>query len=187
MKKSYLFNLITFDGFFDGPNGDLSWHNVDNEFHEFAISQLNETDTILFGRVTYEMMASYWPTETAIKNDPIVADKMNSLQRIVFSKKLDEAAWSNSRVIKENADDELSELKQQFGKDIAIFGGSNLAMTFIQQNLIDEYRIMVNPVVLGRGAPLFEGLNCRFNLKLLKIKTFKSGNALLYYKPNDLM
>jgi dihydrofolate reductase len=153
MRKVFLFNMVTLDGFFEGPNQDISWHHVDDEFNEFAIHQLHEIDTLLFGRVTYRGMASYWPTEFAISNDPAVAGLMNSLPKIVFSKTLDKAEWNNSRLIKENAADEVLRLKQQPGKDIAIFGSSDLAVTLAQNGVIDEYRIIVNPVFLGSGTP----------------------------------
>jgi dihydrofolate reductase len=183
MRKVFLFNMTTLDGYFEGPNQDISWHNVDEEFNEFAIEQLNEIGTLLFGRVTYEGMASYWPTEVAIRNDPGVAGLMNSLPKIVFSKTLDKAEWSNTRLVNDNVAEEVSTLKQQPGKDIAIFGSSDLAVTLARQGLIDEYRIIVNPVFLGGGTPLLKGIKDKLNLKLLKARTFKSGNVLLYYVP----
>jgi len=184
MRKVFLFMMVTLDGFFEGPNHEIDWHNVDEEFNEFAIHQLNEeVDTLLFGRVTYEGMASYWPTQFAKENDPIVADKMNTVPKIVFSKTLEKAEWDNSRLVKEHIAEEVSKLKQQPGKDLAIFGSSDLAVSFIQMGLIDELRIMVNPVVLGSGKPLFNGIHEKLNLKLLKTRTFRSGNVLLYYQP----
>src|ERR687888_666000 len=122
MRKLFLFNMITLDGFFEGPNQDISWHNTDEEFNEFAIHQLHEIDTLLFGRVTYQIMASYWPTDFAISNDPVVAGLMNSLPKVVFSKTLDRAQWNNARLVRENAAEEVSKIKQGPGKDIAIFG-----------------------------------------------------------------
>lgn len=139
MRKVILFNLVTLDGFFEGSDQDISWHNVDEEFNEFAINQLNETGTLLFGRVTYQVMASYWPTESAIRDDPTVAGLMNSLPKIVFSKTLDMAEWNNSRLVKEahRIVEIVSELKRQPGKDIAIFGSSDLAATLAEHGLID--------------------------------------------------
>jgi len=183
MRKVFLFNMVTLDGFFEGPNQDISWHHVDEEFNEFAIQQLNEIDTLLFGRVTYQVMASYWPTEHAISDDPEVAGLMNSLPKIVFSKTLDKAEWNNSRLIKENAADEVLKLKQQPGKDIAIFGSSDLAVTLAQNGVIDEYRVIVNPVFLGKGTSLLKGIKEKMNLKFLNARIFKSGNVLLYYVP----
>ena len=183
MRKVFLFNMTTLDGFFEGPDQDISWHNVDDEFNEFAIEQLNEIGTLLFGRVTYQGMESYWPTEMAINDDPIVAELMNSLPKIVFSKTLDKAEWNNSRLVKENVADEVLKLKAQPGKDIAIFGSSDLAVTLAESGLIDEYRIIVNPVFLGHGTPLLKGIQDKINLKLLEAKAFKSGNVMLYYAP----
>jgi dihydrofolate reductase len=183
MKKIYLFNMISLDGFFEGPDREIDWHNVDEEFNEFAEQQLNETDTILFGRATYELMANYWPTEIAIKNDPVIANKMNTISKIVFSNTLKNAGWNNTRLTKKDIAEEILKLKHQPGKDIAVFGSSKLAVTLLQLNLIDEFRIMVNPVILGNGRSLFKSIKGRHNLKLIKTKMFNSGNVLLYYQP----
>ena len=183
MRKVFLFMMVTLDGFFEGPNQEIDWHNVDEEFNEFAIEQLNELDTLLFGRVTYEGMASYWPTPFAQEDDPIVAGKMNDVPKIVFSTTLDKAEWNNSRLVKEHIAEEISKLKQQQGRDLAIFGSSNLTASLLEMGLVDELRIMVNPIVLGKGTTLFKGIHDKVNLKLLKTRTFRSGNVLLYYQP----
>jgi len=185
MRKLFLFNMTTLDGFFEGPDQDISWHHTDDEFNEFAINQLNEIGTLLFGRVTYQGMASYWPTESAIKDDSIAAGLMNSLPKIVISQTLVKAEWNNSRLVKdaERAAEEVSRLKEQSGKDIAIFGSSALAVTLAERGLIDEYRIIVNPVFLGGGTSLLKGITEKLNLKLLNARIFKSGNVLLYYAP----
>jgi dihydrofolate reductase len=183
MRKVILFNLITVDGFFAGPNGEIDWHHVDEEFNEFAGEQLDSTDGLLFGRVTYQLMASYWPTDAATTDDPIIAGKMNSLPKIVFSRTLDKAEWNNTRLIKENIAEEISKLKQKPGKDLFVFGSADLAATLTQLGLIDEYRIIVNPVVLGSGIPLFKDVQHRIELKLVKTRTFRNGNVLLYYEP----
>ncbi len=183
MRKVFLFMMVTLDGFFEGPNQEIDWHNVDEEFNEFAIQQLNDVDMLLFGRVTYQLMASYWPTPFAKENDPIVADKMNTVPKLVFSQTLDKAEWNNARLVKENIAEEISKLKHQQGRDLAIFGSAALAVSLLQMGFIDELRIMMNPVVLGKGKPLFKGIHEKLNLKLLKTKTFRSGNVLLYYQP----
>jgi len=183
MRKIIFFMLTSLDGYFEGPDRDINWHHVDDEFNDFAIQQTGEFGALLFGRVTYELMASYWPTETAKRNDPVVAGLMNSLPKIVFSKTLKKVEWENTTLVKDNFVEAVSKLKQEAGKDIAIFGSSDLAVTFIEHGLIDEYRIMVNPVVLGDGKPLFKGIKNKLELKLLKTRTFKSGNVLLYYQP----
>ena len=185
MRNVLFFMLVSLDGFFEGPNGDISWHQVDEEFNDFAIEQLDSVDTLLFGRVTYQGMASYWPTPTAMKNDPIITEKMNAIPKIVFSRTLDRAEWNNTRLIKANIADEISKLKQRPGKDLIIFGSSNLAASFAEMGLIDEYRIMVSPVVIGEGTPLFKGIHQQLKLKLLKTRTFGNGNVLLYYRPES--
>jgi dihydrofolate reductase len=183
MKNVFLFNMITLDGFFAGPSGDIDWHVTDEEFDQFAMEQLRETDTLLFGRVTYELMASYWPTDEAKANEPRVAKAMNEQSKIVFSRTLKGVGWDNSRLVSEHVEEEVRNLKQQPGKDIAIFGSANLAASLIPSGLIDEFRVIVNPVVLGQGKPLFEGIKAPLRLKHIKTRTFKSGNVLLCYEP----
>ena len=185
-KRKSLFLMVSLDGFFEGPNRDLGWHHVDEELNDYATKQLNEVGKLLFGRVSLtELMASYWPTATAKTDDPIVAEKMNTLPKIVFSTTLKTIDWQNTRLVKENFAEEISELKRVADKDLIIFGSSNLAVTLIKKGLLDEYRIMVNPVVLGEGKRLFEALNSKVNLRLLRTKTFASGNVLLCYEPGS--
>jgi dihydrofolate reductase len=135
VRTLYVFNMVTLDGFFEGPNREIDWHNVDKEFNDFAIHQLDTTDLLFFGRVTYELMASYWPTPDAMKNDAAVAEKMNSLPKIAFSRTLEKADWNNTRLIKENIAEEISRLKRQIGRDIAVFGSSDLSVTLIARGL----------------------------------------------------
>lgn len=184
MRKLFAFNMVTLDGFFEGPNCDISWHNADEEFNEFAIEQTSTLGAILFGRVTYQMMESYWPTSDAIRDDPIVADLMNSLPKVVFSRTLQKADWNNSRLIKDNLAEEILKMKQQPGKELALLGSADLLATLIQLDLIDEHRIMVNPIVLGKGTPLFKGIDHASKLKLVNTRTFRSGNVLLCYQPD---
>jgi dihydrofolate reductase len=183
MRKIIWFNLITLDGFFEGPNREIDWHNVDNEFNEFAIEQLDSLDTLLFGRVTYEMMASYWPTEMAVTDDPVVAGKMNGISKIVYSTKLKKANWSNSSLVDKNIIEQTARLKGQPGRDMAIFGSGELGNTLLKAGLVDEIRIMINPILLGEGRPMFKDGKERQKLKLLSSRTFHNGNVLLYYQP----
>jgi len=183
MRKIIFQNMISLDGYFEGPNREIDWHNVDEEFNQLAINFLDSVDILLFGRVTYELMAGYWPTEHAATDDPVVAGKMNSLQKVVISKTLSKAEWNNTRLVNDNVEAEIQKLKNEPGKDIAIFGSSDLTVSLIPSGLIDEYRIIINPVVLGNGKSVFKGINKKLDLKLLKTKVFKSGNVLLYYEP----
>jgi len=183
MRKVIFQMMVSVDGYFEGPNHELDWHLVDAEFNAYAAAFLDSLDALLFGRVTYQLMASYWPTSMANDDDPIIAGKMNALQKIVFSKSLDKVEWQNSRLVKDNFAAEVSKLKQQPGKDIAIFGSSDLAVELSEHGLIDEYRILVAPIALGNGKPLFKGLKSRLKLKFLRAKTFKSGVVMLEYAP----
>jgi dihydrofolate reductase len=186
VRKVIVSEMVSLDGFFSGPNGELDWHIVEGDFNAFAVDQLNAMDTLLFGRVTYQGMLSYWPTPDAIQNDPVVADKMNTLPKVVFSRTLDKVEWGkwdNARLVKGDIGEEISKLRQQPGEDMVIFGSGSIVSILTELGLIDEYRIIVAPIVLGRGVPLFRGMTKRVNLRLLRTKSLKSGVVLLYYEP----
>jgi dihydrofolate reductase len=176
--------MVTVDGFFAGPNGEIDWHRVDDEFNVFAIEQLNTAGGLIFGRVTYQLMADYWPTPSAIKDDPIVATRMNTIQKYVASQTLETVEWNNARLLKTNVVEEIIKLKQQPGGNLFIFGSASLAVTLNQQSLIDEYRLIINPILLGNGIPLFKGIHQPYHLKLVNTKTFQNGNVLLVYTPD---
>lgn len=190
MRKIYMFMMLSLDGYFEGPGHDLSWHNVDDEFNEFALEQLEGVDLVLYGRRMYETMFPYWPDaernpETKGENLEI-AHAINTMPKIVFSrslKKLEEMEnWKNARLVNEFSAEEIRKLKRQPGKEIWI-GGSELALSFIREGLIDEFRFMINPVTIGKGTKIFEGLGKKLNFKLVSSRTFKSGNVLLCYQP----
>jgi dihydrofolate reductase len=183
MRKIIVSEMISVDGFFAGPNGEIDWHNVDAEFNEYAIEMLKSLDTLMFGRITYDLMASYWPAEPALKDDPIVAGYMNSLAKIVFSKTQTSLPWNNTTVRNEIVAEEIMNMKQQPGKDIAIFGSGTIVTALTKLGLIDEYRLTVNPVVLGKGKPLFAGIEKRLNFNLLDSKAYKNQNVTLWYGP----
>lgn len=180
MSKLVEFNMMSLDGFFEAPDHDLSWHNVDDEFNDFAIQQLHASDVLLFGRVTYEMMASYWPN--AEEDDPIVARLMNSMPKIVFSQTLPSAGWNNTRMVKSDIEGEIRKLKQEPGKELLLLGSADLGATLEKSGLIDEYRVMVNPVILGRGTPLFKDNQRKLDLRLIQSRSFQNGNVLLTYQ-----
>jgi dihydrofolate reductase len=183
VRKLYSFMMGTLDGFYEGPNQEFDWPNVDEEFNRFAAGQLYDTDILLFGRVTYEGMASYWPTQAAREDDPVVAELMNTMPKIVVSTTLESADWHNTTLVGGNVAEELSKLKQQPGKDLAIMGSPNLTVSLIGMGLVDELRVVVNPVVLGEGKSLFRSTEDRLRLRLLQTRTFSSGNVLLTYHP----
>ncbi len=182
MSRVFAFNMVTLDGYFEGPGHDLGWHNVDAEFNEFAISQLHDIGALIFGRLTYEMMASYWPTAAAKADDPVVAGLMNDVPKIVVSRTLGKVAWSNSMLIRDRLGDEIAGLKQRSTKDSAVFGSARLLATLMQMNLVDEHRLMVNPIVLGQGTPLFQPPIRKLNLRLIRTRIFGNGNVLLCYE-----
>jgi len=188
MRNVIVSNLVTLDGFFAGPNGEIDWHIVNDEFFEDSIALLNAVDTLLFGRVTYQGMLSYWTSPSAIEDDPIITDKMNTTPKIVFSKTLERVEWgkwNNARLVKDHIAEEISRLKQRPGKDMVIFGSGSIVSTLAQLGLIDDYRIFVAPVVLGSGKPLFTGMPKPVNLKLSGTKTYKTGVVLLSYQPES--
>lgn len=181
MRKIFSFLVATADGYYEGPNQEFDWPNIDDEFNAFAREQLDEVDTLVFGRVTYEGMASYWPTPAAREDDPAVAARMNELSKIVVSRTLQSADWANTRLVA--GTDGFAALKQQPGKDIAILGSSDLTVSMVEAGLVDELRIMIQPVVLGAGRSLFRTAPERIGLTLLKSRPFDSGNVLLHYAP----
>ena len=182
MPKLGVFNLVTLDGYFAGENGDISWHNADAEFQKTAEQQSNSGNTLLFGRVTYELMAGYWTTPQALKDDPLVAKGMNSSPKIVFSRTLKKTEWSNTRLVKGDLVAEVRKLKARPGKGLTILGSGSLVAQLTEAGLIDEYQFLVNPVVLGKGKGMFEGLKTKLSLKLTKTQAFKNGNVLLCYQ-----
>jgi dihydrofolate reductase len=184
MGKFSAFNFITLDGYLEGPEkGNISWHNHGKEENEFASKSLQSGSTLLFGRVTYQMMASYWPTPTAMENDPSIADGMNNAGKIVFSKTMANADWNNTRLIKDNIAEEIKKLKQEAKNNMTLLGSGSIVTQFAEKGLIDEYLIMIDPVIIGSGTSIFKGISHQLNLELINSKTFKSGVILLCYQP----
>jgi len=181
MGKLIMWNVMTLDGYFEGAKKwDLDFHNDiwGDELEQLSIEQLNQCNSLLFGRVTYEGMAEYWTKETGT-----IADFMNSIPKIVFSKTLAKADWNNTRLVKDNIAQEIVKLKQS-AKDSYIFGSANLSATLMKQALIDEYRIGIVPVFLGGGTLLFAGNEAPAKLKLIDNRTLKNGGVILRYAPN---
>lgn len=184
MRTLFSFMVSTVDGYYEGPNGEFDWPVVDDEFNDFAIAQLDEIGTLLFGRVTYLGMASYWPTPEAEQDDPKVAGLMNGIDKLVASTTLTSADWANSRLVSGDVVAEVSELKRQDGKALAIFGSSTLTVHLLRAGLVDELRIMVHPVILGGGRSLFHQLaGDRITVERTKTVPFRSGNVLHHYRP----
>jgi dihydrofolate reductase len=184
MGKLSVFESVSLDGYFSGPNGDISWakQNNDPEWNKFVEDNASSEGILMFGRVTYDLMVQYWPTPTAAKNDPVVAERMNNRQKIVFSRTLDKSTWNNTKVINGDIAEEVRRLKEQGGKDITILGSGSIVSQLTQEGLIDEYMLSINPVVLGKGRTIFEGLKDKINLKLTKSRNFSNGNIVVQYE-----
>jgi len=184
MGRLIAFNFTTLNGYFKGPHDDISWnHHNTGEENDYAKEGAGSGSTLIFGRVTYEMMAAYWPSANALENNPDVAKGMNKSEKIVFSRTLKKADWNNTRIVKNNIAEEIKKLKQVPGKNMTVLGSGSIVSQLAEQGLIDEYQIMVNPVALGDGTPLFNGIQHPLQLKLTSSRVFKSGVVLLIYQP----
>jgi dihydrofolate reductase len=177
------FIVTTLDGFYEGPNGEFDWLIPDEEFNDFAVGQLDEADTLGFGRATYEHMAAYWPTEQARVNDPAVTSRMNTKPKVVFSTALHRASWSNTTIVAGEAVAQVESVKTAAGGELLVLGSAHLTAHFAAAGVLDELRIMVCPIVLGSGRSLFGDLHDRISLALLRFRQFDSGNVLLTYRP----
>lgn len=185
MHRLVVFNSVTIDGYFSGTNGDISWSkaNQDDEFRAFVAENAQGGGVLVFGRITYELMKSYWPTPDALKTFPIVAERMNNLPKVVFSRTLDKASWKNTTIVKGNLVPEIRKMKKDAGDDMAIMGSGSIVSQLAPEGLIDEYQIVVNPVILGKGRTMFDGIENQLSLKLTKTRPFANGNVLLCYEP----
>lgn len=185
MRKVLYQVMVSLDGYFEGPDHDISWHTVDEEFNEHAIAMLNRVDTQLFGRVAYQLFEQYWPTAgdvpERLAGDHEIARLINQKEKVVFSKTLKEVGWNKARLEKNLTPELIQNLKQQPGRDISITG-SILAGELAKLGLIDEYNVIISPVVLGKGRPFFEGMHPRLTMRLEGARTFRNGNVVLSYR-----
>jgi dihydrofolate reductase len=175
-----MWNIITLDGYFEGEkNWDLDFHNViwGQELEDLSLEQLSAADFLVFGRTTYEGMAAYWKTE-----EGKIAEFMNKLPKLVFSRTLQSVDWNNTTLIKENASAEISRLKAGGNGDMYVFGSANLSETFIKDNLFDEYRIGISPVITGKGRYLFPKGLPEKKLSLLSSQPLMTGGVVVKYK-----
>jgi len=182
MTKLIMWNFITLDGYFEGnKNWDLDFHETiwGEELEKLSLEQLNSAGFLVFGRKTYEGMAAYWKTE---KGE--IAELMNKIPKLIFSRTLKSVDWNNSTLIKENASAEISKLKTQGNREMYVFGSANLSETFINDNLFDEYRIGIAPVILGSGRPLF-GKGISRKLALVSTHQLSTGGVILKYTPGE--
>ena len=183
MPQLTCFNFISLDGYYKGVDNDIHWHRHGEEESQFSAENMKSGNTLLFGRVTYELMAGYWPSPMAMENSPVVAAGMNNANKIVFSRTLTKADWENTRLIKENIVEEIRKLKKIPGKDMTILGSGSIITQFAEAGLIDDFQFMIDPVVLGKGTPIFKNIHSKMDLELLSSRVFKSGTVLLTYRP----
>lgn len=180
MRKLIIWDMVSVDGFFEGPDRDISWFVFDEDLENYIRQTQQKADTLIFGRVTYEFMAAYWPTEQGW-----IADFMNRIEKVVFSRTLRGADWNNTQLFGGNVAEEITKLKAGDGGDIFVFGSADLTATLMANGLIDEYHLGINPVILGSGTPLFKGGPSRIPLKHLETRTLKSGVVILHYEPES--
>lgn len=177
---------MTLDGYFAGANGDLGWAHgsgPDPEWDAFVAENASGGGVLLLGRVTYDLMASYWPTAHALEHDPIVAERMNNLPKVVFSGSMDRASWSNTTLVNDDLPGVVRRMKEEPGKDIAVLGSGSVVSQLAREELVDEYQFVVNPVALGTGRTMFEGVVTPLALRLTRTRAFANGKVLLCYVP----
>ena len=184
MTKLVVYNAMSLDGYFTDANGDISWaHKRDPEWQAFVSENASGGGQLLFRRVTYNLMASFWPTPLAAQSNPIVVERMNSLRKFVFSTTLEKVAWNNTTLLKGDLSMEVRKLKQEPGPNIVIMGSGSIVAQLADAGLIDEYQIVLNPLVVGSGRTLFEGVKRKLPMKLARSRAFGNGNVVLFYEP----
>src|SRR5688572_10900463 len=186
MRKLTVFNQVSLDGYFTDAKNDVSWaHKNDPEWIAFTAENAKNQGgtTLLFGRITYEMMAGFWTTPEAMKSEPAVADGINSMPKVVFSRTLKNASWNNSKIVQGDLEAEVRKMKNEPGKNLVVMGSGTIVSQLAQAGLIDEYQLVVVPIVLGKGRTMFEGVDHRITLKLTRSRPFTNGNVVLYYPP----
>jgi dihydrofolate reductase len=185
MRTLVVFDQLSVDGYFVDRHRDMSWAKTgaDDEFNRFTSDRASGGGVLLFGRVTYELMASYWPTRQAAHALPVVAERMNRLPKVVFSRTMTQATWNNTTLVKDDAVGHIRRMKAEPGEGMAVLGSGNLVSQLAETGLIDQYEFIVNPLALGGGRTIFAGMTERLCLKLTHSRVFKSGKVFLSYVP----
>jgi dihydrofolate reductase len=185
MQKLTVFNHVSLDGYFVDAGGGMSWAHagmLDPEWNAFVAENATGDGTLVFGRVTYDLMVSYWPTPRAKQNDAHIADRMNSLPKVVFSRTMDKASWNNTKLLKGDLTAEVRKLKKESGGGMVILGSGSIVSQLAQAGSIDSYQFVVNPIILGKGRTMFDGVKEKLNLKLMKTRAFGNGNVFACYE-----
>jgi len=183
MRKLLVFNQVSLDGFIADEHGDMSWaHKSDPEWNAYVEGNASGDSVFLFGRKTYELMAGYWPTPLALQANPQVAQAMNGRLKIVFSKTLGTPAWNNTRVVRDDPAGAVRALKNEPGPGLVIFGSGTIVSLLADEGLIDEFQMVINPVALGSGRPMFAGLTRMLRLETLEARAFSNGNVVITYR-----
>jgi dihydrofolate reductase len=184
MAKLSCFMTLSLDGYFARTNGDMIWaHREDPEFSAFVARNAQSDGALLFGRVTYEMMASYWPTGAAHANAPEVAEGMNRAAKYVVSRTLERVSWSNTTLLEGELESGVAKLKRESERPIVTLGSASLVKALAEAALLDEYLIVVGPIALGAGRSLFAGMKRDLGLQLVETRRFANGNVFLRYTP----
>ena len=183
MRKVNVFNHVSIDGFICDAQNDMSFahENSDEQWEQFSNQNAQGGSTLLFGRVTYDMMKSYWPTPAAKKQMPAIAEVMNSSEKIVFSRSLRWSDWENTRFVNDDIVGAVKKLKKEDGPNLLLMGSGSIVSQLSAAKLIDEYQIVVNPCVLGKGKTMFATLDDELRLRRTSIQTFQNGNVVLTY------
>lgn len=184
MRHLLAFENITVDGYFTGPNGELDWAHQstpDPEYDAFIAGNARGGGMVLLGRITYDMMAGWWPTPAAAEMDPVVAERMNNLPKVVFSRTLHEASWNNTTLVNDAPVEGVRRMKAESGPDMVILGSGTIVAQLARAGLIDEYHFVVNPIALGGGRTLFDSVGDPVDLRLTTARTFANGKVVLRY------
>jgi len=186
MRNLIFFMHTSLDGFVAGLKGEINWIKVDDEMFDFVATMTDTADTALYGRVTYEIMQSYWPNAgkepNASKHDKEHSAWYNKVSKVVLSKTISEKGLDNTTVISGQLTDNINKIKKQDGKNILIFGSPRASQSLLNEGLIDEFWLFVNPIILGQGLPLFKDITGTTKLKLVESKTFACGVIALHYE-----
>jgi dihydrofolate reductase len=185
MRKLAIFNNISLDGYFTDASNSMAWAKMDNdaEFNDFTTQNAQGGGVLLFGRVTYDMMAAFWPTPAASLKMPEVSERMNNGPKVVFSRRMEKAEWHNTTLVRDDLVGAVRRMKQEDGPGMVILGSGSIAAQLAAENLIDEYQVVVNPIALGAGRTMFDGLPQPMTMRCTMSRTFRNGKTFLSYQP----